>query len=142
MPASFKFFLADDDEDDRYLFEQALKEVGSNSSLFTAENGEKLMQLLNYSEVLPDIIMIDVNMPRKNGLASLKEIRSLHRFNSTPVVIFSTSVEKYHVEYAISTGANHYIRKPSTYEGLKKVAALCIGICSKQDEEKFLIQVS
>lgn len=141
MPDSYKIFLADDDEDDRFLFEQAIRDVSSDSQLITAENGERLITLLSQYNSDPHLIILDINMPRKNGLVCLKELRLMSKYRNTPVVIFSTSIESRHVEKALEEGANYCIRKPSSYTILKEIASFCLEICADRKpavKKKFL----
>jgi len=115
-------FLADDDEDDRFIFEEALKEIQVPTSLFTANDGEQLMAALNtLTGNLPDVIFLDLNMPRKNGFQCLSEIRQNKNLRSIKTIIFSTSYEPDVIELLFKTGADHYIKKPTEFNELKKV---------------------
>ena len=88
-------FLADDDEDDCMLFEDALREVNASTELATANDGVELMMLLGKTvPPPPDVIFLDLNMPKKNGFECLAEIRNSKQFKDIPVVIFSTTGEK------------------------------------------------
>ena len=84
--------LADDDIDDRSFFEKALKEVSISNHLTTVNDGEHLMKYLaDNLEQLPNILFLDLNMPRKNGFECLVEIRENEKLKDLSVVIFSTS---------------------------------------------------
>lgn len=112
--------LADDDEDDRALFSDALQEIYSRVKLTTAKNGVDLMKLLeSWKGSLPDVIFLDLNMPLKNGFECLDEIKSAQRLRELPVVILSTSSQKETVELLHKKQANVYIKKPGTYPELK-----------------------
>ncbi len=88
-------FLADDDADDRLLFEEALMEVSEDVILTMAKNGEQLMQYLNRSPPPPPhLIFLDLNMPLKNGFECLEQIKQDEKYKGIPVVIFSTSCQK------------------------------------------------
>ena len=115
-------FLADDDEDDRFIFKEALKEIQVPTSLFTANDGEQLMAALNtLTGNLPDVLFLDLNMPRKNGFQCLREIRQNKNLRSLRTIIFSTSYEKEVIELLFKAGADHYIKKPTEFNELKKV---------------------
>ena len=115
-------FLADDDEDDRFIFEEALKEIQVPTSLVTAIDGEQLMVALNTLKGnLPDVLFLDLNMPRKNGFQCLREIRQNKNLRSLRTIIFSTSYEKEVIELLFKAGADHYIKKPTEFNELKKV---------------------
>jgi CheY-like chemotaxis protein len=113
-------FLADDDEDDRFLFQEALNEIQLPTQLTTVRDGEQLMEILN-AQVLPDILFLDLNMPRKDGFQCLIEIRKNDKLKQLPVVIFSTSYQPDAVTKLYENGAQYYIRKPSNFEHFKKV---------------------
>ncbi|MEC5393810.1 response regulator [Bergeyella sp. RCAD1439] len=114
--------LADDDEDDRLFFTDAFEELKIHTKIHTFKDGEELMTYLNDPEsMLPEILFLDLNMPKKNGMECLEEIRSSDRFREMAVAIYSTSSSEEHIEETFVKGANVYIRKPSDFEDLKKV---------------------
>lgn len=111
--------LAEDDEDDCLFFEDALKEVASASQLKMANNGEELMELLSASGwPAPDLIFLDLNMPKKSGLECLREIRRTERFKNIPVVIFSNSSHAKNLQTTYELGANIFVQKPGTFQHL------------------------
>jgi len=117
-----KILLADDDEDDKMFFEDALKEANPKTQLKTVDDGQQLMKYL--AEVdgnHPDIIFLDINMPCKNGKECLKEIRSNKELDEVPVVMFSTSDHEKDVEETFQNGANLYISKPVFFADQVKV---------------------
>lgn len=124
---TYNIFLADDDEDDTFLFQEALGQIPGPTKLIIAENGMELMKKLETSEKVPDIIFLDMNMPVKNGLECLQEIRSSDIYNQTPVVILSTSVAGYLLEDAYNAGANLYIQKPTSFSNLVVVIKKCLS---------------
>lgn len=114
-------FLADDDADDRFFFAEALKDINEHTELTTAKDGAELMATLN--EVVtapppPHVIFLDLNMPLKNGIECLREIRETTKLKDIPVVIFSTSSNQGEVDTTFSLGANCYVRKPSSHLNL------------------------
>ena len=123
-----KILLADDDTDDRFFFEKALKEIPISNTLRTVENGEELMDYLSKPETnLPDIIFLDISMPRKTGVECLIEIKNDEKLEHIPVIIFTTSFTRgLELEMKLSNtlftmGAQDYLRKPSSFEELKQV---------------------
>ncbi len=115
-----RILLADDDEDDRHFFGRILEEIEIKTSLVTVVDGEKLIQyLLKNSANLPDIIFMDFNMPRKNGLQCLSEISADEKFRQLPVVIYSTSLQDRNADLLYDKGAYYYVRK-TNLEELKK----------------------
>jgi CheY-like chemotaxis protein len=114
--------LADDDLDDCLFFKQAL--VGSlpTTKLTTVPDGEHLMRLLiDGSQRLPDVLFLDLNMPRKNGFECLTEIMQNPRLEALPVVVFSTSYEQDVVNQLFQNGAHYFIRKPPEFVKFKKI---------------------
>jgi CheY-like chemotaxis protein len=109
-------FLADDDIDDRELFGEAIKETNPQTSILTFNDGNELMQHLKSQEADPDLIFLDINMPLKNGKECLSEIRSDKRFRSTPVIMFSTSLDVKDIYETYNAGANLFISKPGSYK--------------------------
>jgi CheY-like chemotaxis protein len=114
--------LADDDKDDSFLFQEILDELPLSTHLTTVFNGEQLMQLLHETkEQLPDVLFLDLNMPRKNGFDCLLEIKGSEKLKFLSVIIFSTSYEPEVVSLLYENGAHYYIRKPNSYRQLKKL---------------------
>ena len=114
--------LADDDEDDRMLFTDAFDELKISTKVQTFKDGAELMIYLNNEEaVLPEILFLDLNMPKKNGIECLKEIKSNDRLNNIAIAIYSTSSSEEHIEETFVKGANIYIKKPNDFNILKKV---------------------
>lgn len=114
--------LADDDTDDCLFFKEAVEELYLNTELSTQHDGEQLMQYLNTeSNKLPDMLFLDLNMPRKNGFECLSEIKANPKLEQLPVIIFSTSFEQEVVNLLYKNGAQNFIRKPSDFSQFKKI---------------------
>lgn len=119
---TFRILLADDDEGDRLIFKEALEELEIKHSIHTVNNGMQLMDYLtNKDTLLPDLIFIDLNMPRKNGLESLKEIRANEKFKTISIAVYSTSALEKDIEETFRSGANVYIKKPSNFAILRQL---------------------
>jgi len=136
-------FLADDDEDDTFLFQEALGQIPLLTDLVIAENGMELMKKLGSTEQVPDLIFLDMNMPVKNGLECLQELRRSDIYKETPVVILSTSVAGYLLEDAYNAGANLYIQKPTSFSNLVTILKKCLlkksNLSNRPDLSEFLI---
>ena len=112
--------LADDDEDDRLFFTDAFDELKINTKVSTFNDGVELMNYLNDdASILPNVLFLDLNMPKKNGVECLLEIKQNERFSDIAIAIYSTSSSEEHIEETFVNGANIYIKKPNDFENLK-----------------------
>ncbi len=114
--------LADDDEDDRNFFIDAFEEIKITTNVNVVNDGEELMNYLNQPDiVLPHILFLDLNMPRKNGIECLSEIKQLDHLKDMAVAIYSTSSSENDIEETFVKGANVYIKKPNNFDDLIKI---------------------
>ncbi|MDP1746731.1 MAG: response regulator [Bacteroidota bacterium] len=132
-----KILLADDDRDDRFMFQKALKALPVTTNLTTVYDGVQLMKYLSEnSEHLPDVLFLDINMPRKNGFECLLEIKESETLKELPVVMFSTSYprdmnyERDIINSLLEMGAYDYIRKPDDFSQLKQTISNAIAIAT------------
>lgn len=124
--------MADDDDDDRLLATDALQESGINAELHFVNDGVELFDYLGQtgrfapadesgtgeSAPRPDLILLDLNMPRRDGREALQILKNNVDFRRIPVVIFTTSRSHDDIESAYDVGANSYMTKPMSFEGL------------------------
>ena len=118
--------MADDDEDDRLLAQDALTESRVINELYFVEDGVELLDFLTHqgkfedkaSAPRPGLILLDLNMPRKDGREALKEIKANPQLRSIPVVILTTSKQEEDMVKGYELGAASYITKPVNFEGL------------------------
>ena len=131
----YNILLADDDEDDCAFFKDALDELDLSVDLIVVNNGEQLMNFLfdHPSDQLPDILFLDLNMPRKSGFECLAEIKGIDELKPLPVIIFSTSLDIGTVDLMYEKGAIHYIQKPGDFYKLKKVIENALTITAKNN---------
>ncbi len=123
--------LADDDHDDRNFFDAALKKLPVSTNLKSVPDGEQLMELLKNEAELPDILFLDINMPRKGGLECLVEIKTNTTLKDIPVIIFSTSKSEDTIGAVFKTGAAVYIHKPGDFRQLIQVIHHALQIASE-----------
>lgn len=142
---NINILLADDDRDDCLLFKEALGDIQLNTTLTLVHDGQKLIQLLSKkSNIIFDVLFLDINMPRKNGFKCLQEIKKLDNFKSIPVIIFSTSYDQSSADQLYSNGAYHYICKPADFIKLRNIIHQALFIVSEKSnlqppKEKFLL---
>ena len=123
--------IAEDEADDRFLLQAAFTENGFKDKLLFVENGVELVDYLvklsqsGNSVKMPRFILLDLNMPKKDGREVLKEIKQNMDLKKIPVIIFSTTNNEQEMRRCYELGANSYITKPNSFENLiKTVAAL------------------
>jgi len=142
--APVNILLADDDIDDCVFFKEGLAEAMLSANLTTVHDGEQLMRLLNETKEFPDVLFLDLNMPRKNGFECLSEIKRNPKLNHFPIVIFTTSIEQEIVNQLYENGAQYFIRKPSEFSQFKRIIQHTIplitqGNISQPAREKFVL---
>jgi CheY-like chemotaxis protein len=114
--------IAEDDVDDQLLLESAFDELKLLHKLVFVENGIKALAYLEEnSKELPSLILLDLNMPKKDGRETLIEIKSNENWRSTPIIIFTTSDSEADITYCYKNGANTFITKPLSFRELKKI---------------------
>lgn len=123
-----RILLADDDRDDRYFFRTALGEMDLVSQFSTVKDGLDLMGYLHKADTLPDILFLDLHMPRKSGWECLREIRSCRRFDTVCIAIYSNFGSEDQIEEILDEGANIYFNKPDGMEGIKEMIRQVIRV--------------
>lgn len=139
--------LADDDIDDCTFFEEALNGLPLSTHLTSVNDGEQLMkQLTNETNAIPDVLFLDLNMPRKNGFECLIEIKLSKRLKNLPVVVFSTSMEQEVVNRLYKNGAQYFIHKPAAFQKFKKIIQQTLTLITRESSsqpsrENFVLNV-
>jgi CheY-like chemotaxis protein len=124
-----RILLADDDMDDCLLFQDALSELSIPTTLRSVRDGDELLIHINQEQKrLPDVLFLDLNMPRKNGFECLAAIKNNENLRQLPVIIFSTSINEEIVRLVYKSGAAYFIRKPNEFSKLKKVILQAINL--------------
>ena len=120
--------IAEDDSDDRFLLQTAFKEKGYNDRVEFVENGVELIDYLgnirdrkNDHDTYPYFILLDLNMPKKDGREVLKEIKQHPIFKKIPIIVFTTTKNESEIKRCYELGANTYVVKPVSFEGLLRV---------------------
>jgi CheY-like chemotaxis protein len=133
-PRKFIILMADDDADDRLLAKDALAECAGASDLKCVENGEELLEYLQrrgrYSDPeqapRPGLILLDLNMPKKDGRDALREIKLDPELRKIPVVVLTTSRADTDISRIYDLGANSFIAKPVSFDSLVGVMKLLV----------------
>ena len=124
--------LADDDKDDCNFFKQALEELSASTELTIVHDGEKLMNYLtDNSTHPPHVLFLDINMPRKDGVECLAEMKQNEKLKDIPVVMFSTSNSWETISTLFKSGVDVYIHKPSDFAQLKQVIHHALPIAAE-----------
>ena len=119
--------IAEDDADDQFLFQTAFEENGLTFQIEFVNNGVELISYLDSCKVtadqtdLPSLIILDLNMPKKDGREVLKEIKDHPVYKIIPVIIFTTTKNEMEVRRCYELGANSYIVKPVSFDGLLNI---------------------
>jgi CheY-like chemotaxis protein len=112
-------FLVDDDTDEHELFQEALHQVNDKVLLLTAINGLDAFDKLDAQAYpRPDVIFLDLNMPKMDGLQFLREIKGMPHYQAIPIHIYTTSSNPEHERNALSLGATSFITKPDSLQDL------------------------
>lgn len=123
---SITILMADDDEDDRLMTKEAFEEARLANELRFVEDGEELMDYLyrrgEYTDAAtsprPGLILLDLNMPRKDGREALKEIKADPDLKQIPIVVLTTSKAEEDIYRSYDLGVNSFITKPVSFEGM------------------------
>lgn len=138
--------LAEDDSDDQLLFSEALKQVCKESTLHAVVNGMQMLDLLEEGKKsLPDVIVLDVNMPGMSGIECLRIIRKTNGLDHLPVIIMSTSTNPKTIDEAFAHGADSYAVKPGKFDDLKRIVEKIIvtdwaSIAATKDRNNFMMK--
>jgi CheY-like chemotaxis protein len=117
-----KIFLAEDDMDDVFFFTEALGRICKASTVKVCENGLEMLEALETAkDQLPDVVILDINMPAMDGMECLKQIRSKPYLDHVPIVMLTTTSSRNTVEEAHKAGASLYVKKPVIFEDLEAI---------------------
>ena len=120
--------LVEDDPDDVELLEAAFNDNQIPFQLHVISQGDKVISYINDCEILPDVIVLDLNLPKMHGREILRSIKSYDRFKIVPVVILTTSSTRHDCDYCMEAGAENYLVKPGTMAAYGKIVETIAGI--------------
>jgi CheY-like chemotaxis protein len=113
--------LVDDDQDDKYFFYKAMQEVDDSVALYSACDGVDAMEKLQF--IMPDLILLDLTMPRMNGITFLKERKKDKRLRSIPVIVYTSDLSLFDENEVMKLGAYQVIVKPAEYRSTVQTIA-------------------
>jgi len=123
--------VADDDDDDRMLIKKAFDEIGFTGNLYFTTNGEETLNFLRRQaaakaakSLLPDMLLLDLNMPKKNGFEVMREIKEDPKLAAIPIVILSTTQTQADADRSYQAGAVGFLTKPSYFTDLVEALRL------------------
>jgi CheY-like chemotaxis protein len=143
--SSLKVLFVDDDTDESYLFNEALEQSELPIFLSRAHDGNQLLNALNTGP-LPDLILMDINMPYKDGIEALEEIRSNPKYKDVFIIIYSITADSTSIKNAFEKGADLYLIKPDDFEGMlavvKKVYSMDWKNFDRPTLDQFVLDLS
>lgn len=121
-----KILYADDDSDDRFLLNESIVSSGLHADLVYVTNGQEAISYIEHSQdALPDLVILDLNMPKMNGRETLSYLKTHPRFRTIPVIILSTSENQRDMDACAAQGAVSYFVKPQHAEGYARIVKAC-----------------
>lgn len=130
-----RILMADDDPEDRSIIHDAMEYSAAGGVMQFAENGAQALKMLDEfyeNAVLPKLVVLDLNMPKMNGIEALTAIKDDDRFRHIPVIIYSTSINPADQKKCMQLGASAYVSKPISFAESIKTARVFLQLCSAE----------
>ena len=124
--------MVDDDQDDREIFHEAIRNVYPSVQVNFAKDGEEALAMLSTMQVNPDVIFLDHNMPRKTGVQCLRALKANNKTRSIPVIMYTTSGDREEEKVALLLGADHYMKKTVSFDHLCSEIQRLLGMVENQ----------
>ncbi len=131
-----KIYIADDDYDDRDFFMEALNSIPLNTKVSQFDNGVDLMDKLFTDVTLPHVIFLDLYMPIMDGFECLMDIRNFKKFNNIYIIAYSSIYRDREVNQLKLDGANQFLKKSSSFKGLKELLLKSLSLVSVNKKEE------
>lgn len=129
-------FLIDDDQDDREVFQEAVLNCRPDITIVFAKDGIEALQLLSAEDKNPDIIFLDYNMPRMNGLECLKKLKANPKTKNIPTIMYTTSGDREQENVVRLFGADYYMQKTTSFVGLCEEVDRLLSLVEKKADLK------
>lgn len=130
---TLNILLVEDDQDDVELMQDALEDNGVNFTMEVVTQGDKVIPFLKACKNFPNVILLDLNLPKMHGREVLSRIKLSEEFKHIPVAILTTSSSKSEKEFCLSAGATNFLTKPSTVEGFNKTIQSIVEIATNSN---------
>jgi DNA-binding response OmpR family regulator len=130
-----RILLIEDDADDIELLQEALKNHAIAFEMDVIKDGKMALDHFRSSSVAPEIIILDLNLPKVHGRELIVEIKTVQTFKDIPLLILTTSSAKEDIEYSYKHGADKYLIKPSTIEKIRETVSIIVQLSSKSPVE-------
>jgi DNA-binding response OmpR family regulator len=131
MSRKIQILLIEDDADDVELLQEALTDNGVDFQMTVIKDGNAAVNHFKEGGPLPDIVVMDFNLPKVHGRDVVREIRSNDRYKRVPVLILSTSSSATDINFAYEAGANNYLVKPATLEAINSTVTVIVDLASR-----------
>jgi CheY-like chemotaxis protein len=137
MPSlnTLNILLVEDDQDDVELMQDALEDNGIDFTIEVVRQGDKVLPFLSSCKNFPNIILLDLNLPKMHGREVLSRIKLSEEFKHIPVAILTTSSSQAEKEFCLSAGATGFLTKPSTVDGFNKTIQSIVEIATDNPSE-------
>jgi CheY-like chemotaxis protein len=133
---TLNILLVEDDQDDVELMQDALRDNDIDFTMNVVKQGDKVIPYLQTCKNFPNVILLDLNLPKMHGREILSRIKLSEEFKHIPVAILTTSSSQSEKEFCLSAGATHFLTKPSTVEGFNKTIQTILKIALQHHREK------
>lgn len=130
-PPRLTVLLAEDDLDDQELLQDAFSSIDPAIQLYSFSSGKKFLNHLENFKALPDLLILDYNIPEMNGAEILRQINTQEQFKNVTKIVWSTSNSPFYMNTCLELGAQAYFVKPSTLAGLTQVARTMLSYVAK-----------
>lgn len=128
--------LVEDDSDDVELIQQSLSDNQVKYHMDVVRHGDQVLPFLKSSKNLPDVVVLDLNLPKMHGREVLKSVKSDPNLRNTPVVILTTSSSPQERDFCLANGAERFISKPTTIAGFNETVASILAVAAPVSEKK------
>jgi CheY-like chemotaxis protein len=136
MPSKIlNILLVEDDQDDVELMQEALRDKGIQFEMDVITQGDKVLPRLQSGKIFPNIILLDLNLPKMHGREVLSRIKLSDDYRHIPIAILTTSSSQAEREFCLSAGASHFLTKPSTVDGFNQTIEIILKIAMTSTSE-------